>query len=107
MDRGTDAGVNRSGIVKQSTHNALQELFVGLRCKRGSIDRSFLSSGVGIVGWCVKGRSVGSFDAIGPDACQQLAYVPRHGEGDISLLPVDLDVHTKVLGALPVDLDLV
>ncbi len=48
-----------------------------------------------------------SFDAIGADACQQLAYIPRHGEGDISLLPIDLDVHTKVLGTLPVDLDLV
>ncbi len=62
---------------------------------------------VGVVRRCIYSWGRGAFDAIGADPEKQLLDIPGHSEGDVALGSIDVNVHPKIFGALPVYLHLV
>ena len=63
-----------------------------------------MGDGVVVVGWDVNTRRGCSFQAVGSDPLEQFGNVSRHGDGDVPVGPVDLDVNAQVFVSLPVDL---
>ena len=48
------------------------------------------------------GGITGAFYSIWAKFLQQLIDVSRHRQSDVTLIPVDIDVHAQILSALPV-----
>ena len=94
--------LNNTRESQRLPSTSLEKFFILLACRCGFVYRGGMSTGISVVWRGVMGGSIGAFDSIRTNFLQQLIDVSRHRQSDVTLIPVDIDVHAQILSALSV-----